>query len=173
MSDTSSRLLRALRDLAIALINATLILVLLCLILGWKLLDRVDNVAANFARNIVSVEPLRGDVQSMTTEIAALRSDLAAIRENSGQATSEAAQAVATRLESVEARIETVDDRMTAFRERVQSIELDPEVLAARAVETAANQFVISAGQLAGCEMPAAAALKPLVPASGVSSGAN
>ncbi|SDI39612.1 hypothetical protein [Aliiruegeria lutimaris] len=172
MPDTSSRLLRALRDLAIALINATLILVLLCLILGWRLLDRVDHIATNFARNIVSVEPLRDDVQSMTTEIAALRADLAEVRANSDQATSEAAQAVTARLESFEARLDTVNDRMTAFRERVQSIELNPEVLVTHAVETAANQFVTSAGQLAGCEMPAAAVLKPLVPEPG-GSGAN
>lgn len=162
MSDTSSRLLRALRDLAIAMINATLILVLLCLVLGWILLDRVDHIAADFARNIVSVEPLREDVQSMTTEIAGLRADLAEVRENSGEVTSEAAQAITARLESFEGRLATVDGRMDAFRARAQSIELDPEALAAQAFKTAADQIVLSLGQLAGCEMPAATALTAL-----------
>ncbi len=160
MSDTSSRLLRALRDLGIALINATLILVVIALLLGLKLSNQVDRITSDFARNLVSAEPLRNDVQAMTGELSALRSDLAGIREQSGELTSETAQALTARLEIFEARLDKVSERMETVRDRVQSIELDPKAMFDRAVETAANQVVVSAGQLAGCEMPGA--LEPL-----------
>ena len=160
MSDTSSRLLRALRDLGIALINATLILVVLALLLGLKLSNRVEHISSEFARNLVSAEPLRDDVQAMTEEIAALRSDLAGVREQSSELTSETAQALAVRLDAFEARVDDVGDKMDTVRDRVQTIEFDPAAMLERVVERAADQIVTSAGQLAGCQMPTA--LEPL-----------
>lgn len=160
MSNTSSRILRALRDLAIAMINATLILVLLCLILGLRLTSRVDDVTTHFAESLVSVEPLREDVRSMTGEIAGLRSDLGAIRENSGELTSETARALTARLDQFESRLDGV-------RDRLQSVEFDPQVMVDHAIETAANETAAAFGSLVGCELPAADALDQRVPPAG------
>ena len=160
MSETTSRFLRALRNLALALINATLILAALCLFLGLRLADRVDAVLSKVAQNLVSVAPLREDVQGMTAEIAGLRGDISALRDNTGEMTSETAQAVTERLERFNARLDTVDQRMATLRERVASVNLNPEALIDHAIATASAELAASFATLAGCAMPKAGGMK-------------
>ncbi|MDV7143113.1 hypothetical protein R3X27_10500 [Tropicimonas sp. TH_r6] len=162
MSLTSSRFLRALRDLLIAMINATLILVALCLFLGLRLSDRVERVATGIAQSVVSLDPLRDDVQGMTDEISALRADLAGFREASGAVTSEAGQALQVRLGAMEARLDSVGTRVDTVRERLQSVEFDPEALVDHAIQTASAEVVRAAGMLSGCEMPSEAPVPPI-----------
>lgn len=151
MSETSHRFLRALRDLALALVNATLILIALCLFLALRLVDRVDGITETFAANLVSVDPLRRDVGQMTDEIAGLRADLAAVRTQTGELTSESARALAERLDAFEARLNEVRDRTDTVKSRIETAEFNPEAMLERAIETAVAEFTAQAGQLAGC----------------------
>lgn len=160
MPETSSRFLRVLRDLALAMINATLILVALCLFLGLRLSGRVDAILSNAAQNLVSVAPLREDVQGLTAEVAGLRDDISALRDNTGEMTSDTARAVTERLERFNARLDTVDQRMAALRERVASVNLDPEALIDHAIATASAELAASFATLAGCEIPKAGEVK-------------
>ncbi len=152
MSQTSSRFLRALRDLLIAMINATLILVALCLFLGLRLSDRVETAASRVAENVVNLDPLREDVQGMTGEISGLRADLAAIREGAGGLGSEAGQAVLVKLDMLDARLDAVGDRVGAVRERLQTVEIEPKALVEHAIQTASAEIVQAAGLLTGCD---------------------
>ena len=61
-------MIKTLKDLALALLNATLLLIALCLFLAWLVSSRVDGMLATFASNLELVGPLREDVQAMTAE---------------------------------------------------------------------------------------------------------
>lgn len=64
---------RPLIDLAKALLNATQILLALCLFLGWKLMAATEGVTANAAAIADRVTPLHSAVASLQEEIASLR----------------------------------------------------------------------------------------------------
>ncbi|MFT5438253.1 MAG: hypothetical protein ACI9MJ_000111 [Alphaproteobacteria bacterium] len=57
------RLGRTLRNLGLALLNATLILVALCLWLGWELASTMTSITSDFAANLVSIDQVRGEIR--------------------------------------------------------------------------------------------------------------
>ncbi|WP_175392924.1 hypothetical protein [Leisingera sp. JC1] len=65
---------KTLFELAKALLNATLILLALCLFLGWKLMAAAEGVTANAAAIADQVSPLRTAVSGLQEEAAALHS---------------------------------------------------------------------------------------------------
>ena len=71
---------KTLKDLLLALLNATLILVALCLFLGWKLARSVENIQDNFRESLHIVQPLREQAQGVREDLASLRADLSGIR---------------------------------------------------------------------------------------------
>ena len=68
---------QTLGQLALALLNATLILLALCLWLGWGAASAVRDVSGDMAMRKEVLTGLRDDLQGLTAEVAALRSDLA------------------------------------------------------------------------------------------------
>ena len=97
---------KTLKDLGLAMINATLILIVLCLFLAWKVTSKADQVASNFARNLVTIQPLREDIQGTTTELAALRQDLAQISRQSDGLQSASLQRIETQLGKITENVE-------------------------------------------------------------------
>ncbi|MEM6636114.1 MAG: hypothetical protein AAF667_09505 [Pseudomonadota bacterium] len=75
-----SRTLRIAKDLALAMINATLILIAVCLFLGLRLSDRVGAIANEFAAGLVELDGMRSEVSDLRQEVADLRADLAETR---------------------------------------------------------------------------------------------
>lgn len=151
MSDRPNRLWRTLGNLALAMLNATLILVALCLFLALRLAGTVEDVATSFAQNLVSFEPLREDVRAMTTEIAGLRADLAEVRTATGAAGTEAAALVQARLEAMDDRVAALQARLGAPLAQLEGAELDAAALMDHAIETAAREFATAVASLAGC----------------------
>ena len=140
-------MLKAIKNLIVALLNATLILVVLSLFLAWKVTDKVEGLAGDFARNLITVAPLREDIQSTTTELAALRSDLAAIRAQSGEVTSVNLQRIETRLDQTQARL---DGALKSVSDLTQA----PARLIDHAIETGADKFSQSVKDIRGCAAP-------------------
>jgi hypothetical protein len=140
-------MLKLLKDLALALVNATLLLVAACLFLAWQLSLRVDGVAASFAENLQLVAPLRGDVQAMTSEIAGLRGDLAALATRTGEIDSAMLAALETRIDGVQVRLTAAGDR---FDQLVQA----PEQMIDHVIETGATQFSRAVNDIRSCEKP-------------------
>ncbi len=167
MSETTSRFLRALRNIALAMLNATLILVALCLFLALRLSDRVDTIMSNATQNLISVAPLREDMQDMTGELAALRGDIATLLGSTGEMTSSAGQLVTERIGRFDARLNSVDAKVSALRERIASTEIDPGTLLDRAIATASAELAASFAALAGCELMQAGLQELSPPASG------
>lgn len=117
---------KTLKDLALALLNATLILVALCLFLAWKTSSTVNGMVGEFASQIEIVGPVREDVQAMTTELKGLRADLAEVK--TGAASPEVVARLQTRVESMSNRLDRVEGALTGLADK-------PEEMISLAVE--------------------------------------
>lgn len=142
MSDRS--LGRTLWNLVLALLNATLILVALCLGLAWAVSNNIKSVTAEFAQNLIDVAPLRDEVGDLRIEVAGLRDDIAVLT-TQGDALTDAAL---TRLSE---RAETIDARLDDINARVGTVMQDPGVLIDRAVERTVVAVADQVGGLAQC----------------------
>ncbi|WP_417743584.1 hypothetical protein [Salipiger sp.] len=94
---------RTLWTLALALLNATLILLALCLWLGWHLFSSVAQVTGDVAEVAGSIRPLRAEIRDLTGQIGETRSTLAALRE--GGADLQVCSALEAQLALAEARV--------------------------------------------------------------------
>lgn len=137
-------MLKVLKDLGVALLNASLILLALCLFLAWKVVSTADNVASSFASNLVTVEPLRADLQAMTGELVSIRQDVAQLSAQSSEVQSAALRRIATRLEKV-------DTRVTDASKSIGNLSEVPYRLVDRAIETAADNLAQQAKSIRGC----------------------
>ena len=109
-------------DLAKALLNASLILLALCLFLGWKLMAAAEGVTANATVIASQVAPLRTAVTGLKQEVAGLRSSV-----QSGTVPAE-------RLTRLEARLAKVQDTLADMRTL-------PQLAAADAARTGAAEL--------------------------------
>ncbi|NIZ09922.1 hypothetical protein [Pseudooceanicola sp. HF7] len=142
---------RTIWNLVLALVNATLILVILCLYLGLRLTDRVHSITKDFAASLISLEPVKEEVrgmsteiQGMTREIAALRSDLGELREGGQELSSQA-------LENVSDRLDAMSARVNAATSGIEEIIAHPEVLVETAIDKAAEEVKEGVSQMWGC----------------------
>jgi len=140
-------MLNTLKNLGLALINATLILIAVCLFLAWNLVDRADHVVSNFSRSLISVEPLRQDIRGATAELSALRNDLAQISEQSGELRSASLQSIQTSVQQMQEEMETV-------RQSIANLSQAPTRLVDHAIETAADQVAQGINKVRGCVPP-------------------
>jgi len=63
-------------DLLKAMINATLMLLALCLFLGWKLVGSVQDVTGKVTEAVVQITPVQDRIQDLRLEVVGLRSDI-------------------------------------------------------------------------------------------------
>lgn len=133
-----------LRNLILAMINATLILLALCLWLGWRLTAEVHAMTGEVARNLAPVQPLRDEVAALGAEVAGLRADLASVSDQAGAALPET-------VERLGAEAERFQAKLAALSEQAETVATDPGLLIDRAVAAAAVSFGDQAQRLKGC----------------------
>ena len=123
------RLGQTLGSLALALVNATLLLAALCLWLAWGAMSAAERASDQIRLTSEAVLPLRDDIGALTAELAAARADIAALTERApaGAANTLALQGQLTR---IEAGVDALADAVAALRP-------DPEALIDRAVQAA------------------------------------
>jgi hypothetical protein len=121
---------RTLRNLVLALLNATLLLGALCLWLAWSALSAAERVSGQIEAAAQTVLPLRGEIVSLTEQIAATRSDLAGLR----------AMGAADRA-GLEQRIAGVEAELARLTAAVTELGADPEVLLDAAVTSAFDRI--------------------------------
>ncbi|SDD77581.1 hypothetical protein [Ruegeria marina] len=132
--------MKTLKDLVLALINATLILVALCLFLAWQLMSTVDDITDRLTESIRIFAPVRDEVAGLRAEISGLRADIAAI----------GAQGVP--MTRVEARLDAMGARLDDMHARMDELATLPDRLIDTAIETAADKFARSLSAVRGCE---------------------
>ncbi|MEM9550634.1 MAG: hypothetical protein AAGA05_05640 [Pseudomonadota bacterium] len=135
---------KTLRDLALALVNATLILVALCLFLGVQLVSRVGVMADTVTQNLQVVAPLADEVRGTRTELAGLRADLAVLREQSDEEREAA-------LASLHDRISALETRADGLLTRAEAVVQNPADLIDHAIQSTAGATVGVIGQMRGC----------------------
>ncbi|MEX0286960.1 MAG: hypothetical protein AB3N23_20340 [Paracoccaceae bacterium] len=126
--------MKTIKDLLLALVNATLILIALCLFLGLQVVNRANDITATFASNLVKLEPVKAEVAGVREEVAGLRADLQTLQAGSGELSSAALAGLETRLDAVSGRL----DGMQATVQEVKSLPYD---LTDHAIEKAAQEF--------------------------------
>ncbi len=135
------------KNLALALMNATLLLAALCLWLAWGALSSAERVAAEIGDMAGAVLPLRAEIGAMTQELAAARAELAARDAEGARDTAR----IAASLEGIEARL----DGLAAS---VATLTTNREALIERAVAGVFDRFGGTlGGLLSGARAPAAA----------------
>lgn len=128
-----NRIPRLIKNLLLALLNATLMLALLCLIFAYLTMRKVDGVVATFAENLIEVQPLRDELAAMNENLSGLRSDLATMRDASGEVSDAA-------LLAIQARVGRIEAEVAATRTQIHAILDAPEVLI--------DQAIISSGEV-------------------------
>lgn len=119
----------AVRSLLLACLNATLILVLLCLVAGWMLMREVGGVTDALAASAA-------DLGAVRTELAALRADFAATREaGSGP----------------DSRLSALNDALQPVVARIEAVEIEPEALISHAIDEAAIALKSTLAEVRGC----------------------
>jgi hypothetical protein len=119
---------RTLGSLALAVLNATLILLALCLWLAWHVLSEARAISGALAEGLAQVSPVGSELAGLRAEVAGLRGDLAGLQ---GQGEGVAA---------LGARLAALDTRLAVAQDRLDAALTDPGPLIDRAVDRAAYQ---------------------------------
>lgn len=135
---------KTLKDLALALLNATLILVALCLFLAWKTATTVDGLTATFSQNLIKITPLRDEVAGLRSDLSDIRADLAALKSQSGDFSTATLTALQTKVQTLEGNVQGVQSR-------VRQLVDTPEQLIDHSIDTAADALTRSISDLKGC----------------------
>lgn len=138
---------KTLKNLVLALLNATLILLAVCLWLGLRIASEVRAVSDNLHVNLTQLQPLQNGVTSVTSEIAGLRADLAAISERDVIAPETVAK--------LRERARQLDTRLTNLSQMADQLAADPGILAERAASAAITSLGNEAQELLGCRRSA------------------
>ena len=138
MSDSFVRRLgRTLGQLALALLNATLLLIVAALVLSWQLADKVEDVAettiAAATEQVERLTPVTDQATSLRGQLAELRADVAKLENLDGSEATASAQAILAKLDDLEGSILEMNATLEPF---VEQITAEPGALVDRAVET-------------------------------------
>jgi hypothetical protein len=159
MSDVfAPRLARALRGLALALVNATLILVAACLFLAWQAAATVERAGVRMAdaaaERLARLAPLADELAMAHAEIAGLRADLARLADGAGAGDGGLADTLGERLAEAEARLDAVSGEVVGT---LDAVAADPGLLVDRAVAAGVDRVGMWAAGLRGCTLPSGA----------------
>jgi hypothetical protein len=134
----------AVKDLALAFLNATLILIALCLWLAWSLASKVDDVTDQMLSNLVEMQPIRDEIGGLKEELVAMRSDLALIARQGDELSSEAA----VRLSE---KVGDIADRVAEARGRIDVLVDSPEIVIDYAIDAAFDRAERAALAIRSC----------------------
>lgn len=127
-------MLATLKNLLLALINATLILVALCLWLGVSLTDNLRSLTDLVDRGLEAVAPIREDMAGTRAELAGLRETVAEIRATPGELAGE-------ELSQVVEVLERIDGRLADMQAQVTELADLPEEVVQTAVGAVADEI--------------------------------
>lgn len=141
--------MKILKDLLLAMVNATLILVALCLFLFWQVSNTAERVAGTFAANLDVLEPVTQSVQDLNADVVSLQGDLEDLLTGSG---SLAAQGRS----QVEKRIQDLNAQLIQLQASVDKIADTPDRLMTTAIDAASDKAARTLIELRGCQNPEA-----------------
>jgi hypothetical protein len=120
---------RTLWSLLLAVLNATLILLALCLWLAWHVVSEARAISGGLTEGLAQMTPVTSELSGLRAEVTGLRADLAA-----AQGQDEGVAAFGDRLAALDARL-------AAAVAKLDAAMTDPGPLIDRAVDRAALQI--------------------------------
>lgn len=147
MTSPASRIGRTVFNLLLALVNATLILVAICLYLELRVVQKMDSLTTTFSQNLVTIDPLRESVENLSGEVSDLRADLQNLRETPGKMTAAAEQQLSSRIDQLSAQL-------TSVKTKFDNVVQNPDVLVDKAVDAGTQAIVQGIADLRGCTLP-------------------
>jgi chromosome segregation ATPase len=136
--------MKILKDLVLALINATLILIVLALFLALRLTDRIENLGAAFAENLLQIEPLQTDVHALVSEVDILQTNLAALKAQADPLSYEA-------VVELQGKVNALNDKLSALQSSFDPLLSGMKTLKDANALTAARQIGDIVTGLSGC----------------------
>lgn len=133
-----------LKDLVLAMLNATLILLALTLFLGWKFLAAVDTARTGLTETLAEAAPLRSEVAAMRSDIRGLREEISLLANRASPDPSA--------LREIGQGMDRLEGRLDAAQGALNTLARQPEDLLFGAAQSAAGAFVDRLGALRGCK---------------------
>ncbi len=124
-------------DLLKAMINATLLLLALCLFLGWKLMGTVQDVTGKVTAAVVQITPVQDRIQDLRLEVAGLRSDIVSRPEL-----------------AISSQLDTLDRRLAALQQELTQLRQLPAEIVHDAAQTGAAELAGQIARLTSCGSP-------------------
>jgi hypothetical protein len=124
---------RTVGNLALALLNATLVLIALCFWLAWSAFSAAERVTSQVEQAAQSVLPVRGEIRDLTAQIEGTRAELVALRdrgEDGGGAVAELSESVAA-----------IEAQLAVLADEVSKLNAAPGAMIDRAVEASFRSF--------------------------------
>lgn len=125
-------MLKTLYELFKALLNATLILLALCLFWGWKLFSAVEGATENLGQISAGISSLGGEAQSLRDDLTAARATLANLRENG---------TAATLAPEVTVSLNRLSDAIEGLQGKITDLSDQPGEILSKAAEAGASRF--------------------------------
>ena len=125
---TDRSLGRTIWNLVLALLNATLILLAICLWFAWGAMSSAERVATEIRTTVTSVQPVREEFRGLRGDIQDLRADLASLQNQDGTRT----QAVA----ELSGSINSLQGEIESLSGSIRAIDVDPNAVVTHAIET-------------------------------------
>ncbi|WP_299353102.1 hypothetical protein [uncultured Shimia sp.] len=141
--------MKTVKNLLLAMVNATLILIVLALFLIWQISNTAERVAGNFAENLDVLKPVTSGVGDLQTEVAALRADVAALATGSQVG-------LGQRRAEIDRRLGALDLKLEGFNSSLAQIAETPDRLMEAAIETAADKAASTIIDMRNCQKPEA-----------------
>ncbi|MEM8731851.1 MAG: hypothetical protein AAGF79_18220 [Pseudomonadota bacterium] len=113
---------KVLKDLFLALFNATLILIALCLFLAWQISQTAAQVVDRAADAASQIQPVTVELDALRTEVAGLRSDLETMSDGASDQAAAAAAATQQKLDDLQARIDGIQEKVADLRALPDSV---------------------------------------------------
>lgn len=106
-----------LKNLALALVNATLLLVALCLFLALMVANSAERAADRFSDAVSSLAPVRTGISEISDNIQGLRADVRVLIDRPGIVSDAQADALNDQIAALTAQLGTVDAQLADLRE--------------------------------------------------------
>ena len=135
---------KTLKDLVLALLNATLILLALCLFLAWMVFDRANQVADTFADAVQVVTPLRTQTQEIVAQLEGLRGDLDALDKDTSVEN-------VRQLAEIRSELATLNTQLNEVHKRIDDLSDKPSQLLDQTITATADAVAVRLTALRGC----------------------
>jgi len=100
------------RSLALALVNATVLLVALCLFLVLLITNSAERAADRFSEAVSSLAPVRTGVADIREAVRDLRSDIKTLTDRPGTITDDRAEALNAQIAALSVKLEAVNTQL-------------------------------------------------------------